>query len=73
MAYKKKPQNKSEKKPVENKAPKAAKPVAIDWNSLPLTVKVVALKHKHLEEGKEYSIPKDQAQLLVGINAVKLA
>ena len=69
MAYKKKPQNKSEKKPIENKAPKAA---SIDWSSLPLTVDVVALKHKHLEEGKEYSIPKDQAQLLVGINAVKL-
>ena len=69
MAQKKKPQNKSEKKPVENKAPKA---VAIDWKSLPLTVEVVALKHKHLEEGKEYKIPKEQAKLLVDIKAVKL-
>ena len=66
MAYKKKPQNKVEKIVVADKAP------SIDWDSLPNKVDVIALKHKHLVEGKEYTIPTEQAKLLVGINAVKL-
>ena len=66
MGYKKKPQNKTEKKVIVDKA------VAIDWKSQPNTVVVIGLKHKHLVEGKEYSIPKEQAKILTSINAVKL-
>jgi hypothetical protein len=66
MAYKKKPQNKTEKKVVAEKAP------SIDWDSLPATVEVIAFKHKHLEEGKVYSITKAQAKILVEVKAVKL-
>ena len=66
MASKKKIHNKAEKQVITDKV------VAIDWKSQPNTVVVIALKHKHLVEGKEYSIPKEQAKLLTSINAVKL-
>ena len=66
MAYKKKPQNKSEKKPVENKAPKASKPVAIDWDSLPLMVDIEF-------NGKKSNTNKANAKLLVEKGVAKLA
>lgn len=69
MAQKKKPQNKSEKKPVENKAPKA---VAIDWSSIPAEVWIIGVKGKHLAQGQEYKVTKDMAQILVNKGAAKL-
>ena len=69
MAYKKKVQNKSEKQPVENKAPKAA---VIDWSSMKAPVEVIAIKSKHLIQNKEYSVTVEMAKILVESGAVKL-
>lgn len=65
MAQKKKPQNKSEKKPIENKAPKANKPAAIDWSSLPSMVEIEF-------NGKKINTHKANAKLLVEANKAKL-
>ena len=69
MAYKKKPQNKSEKKPVENKAPKA---VVIDWSSMKAPVSIIAIKTKHMNAGQEYKVTVEMAKILVENGAAKL-
>lgn len=62
MAEKKKPQNKSEKKTTATK-----KAAPIDWDAQPETVVIIAGKHKHLEEGKEYPVTKETAKLFIEI------
>jgi hypothetical protein len=62
MAYKKKPANKTEKKVVVDKAPKAA---SIDWDSLPTMVTIIF-------NGKETSTHKSNAKLLVEKGVAKL-
>jgi len=62
-----------EKKKIQNKKQKA-KPQnkSIDWNALGEKVMIIAIDHKHMEEGKEYRVTKEIAKILVEKKAAKL-
>ena len=59
MAFKKKPQNKVEKKVVADKAP------SIDWSVQPSDVVIIG-NGKGLEQGKEYPVTKETAEIIIG-------
>lgn len=48
------------------------KPQSIDWSSLPKEVTIIGLGGKHIAKGKEYTIGKEEAQLLVKLGVAKL-
>jgi len=58
-----------EKKKLKNKA---VKKEAIDLNSLPNKVDIIALKDKHLKAGATYNVTKETAILLINKGAAKL-
>ena len=58
-----------EKKKLKNKA---IKKEIVDLSKLPVQVEIIALKDKHLTEGKVYPVTKETAILLINKGAAKL-
>lgn len=69
MAEKKKPSNKSEKKPTAKKAPA---PKSVDWAEVSDPCIVISLTDKHMKKGAEYPVSKEMAQVLVKHGKAKL-
>ncbi len=62
------------KKEVEIKSEKVIikTPKSIDWSNIADKVIIIAGKHRHMEEGREYQVTKEIAKILVEKNAAKL-
>lgn len=64
---------KQEKTEVKNKmVTKKPANKSINWDSMGDMVTVIALKGKHMTEGKEYTVTKEKAQLFVKYGSAKL-
>ena len=59
--------NNKEAKPVVTE-----KPIAIDWDSLGENITIIGVSGRHLTPGKEYTISKETARILVGKKVAKL-
>jgi len=59
--------NNKEAKPVM-----VEKPIQIDWDSLGVNVNVIGVSGRHLTVGKEYTISKETAKILVNKGVARL-